>query len=83
MMMKRFGIRNSTAEFLIFQIYGKEDSVPVSYQAKANIDGEISSEEVGKRLDEYYRQKWVREKAEEDGTIEADRVAYRIILLLA
>ena len=52
-------------------------------QAKANIEGKISSEEVGKRLDEYYSQKSVREKAEADGTFEADRVAERINLLLA
>lgn len=52
-------------------------------QAKANIEGKISSEEVGKRLEEYYSQKSVREKAETDGTFEADRVADRINLLLA
>jgi len=52
-------------------------------QAKANIEGKISSEEVGKRLEEYYSQKSVREKAEKDGTFEADRVADRINLLLA
>ena len=52
-------------------------------QAKANIEGRISSEEVGKRLEEYYSQKSVREKAETDGTFEADRVADRINLLLA
>lgn len=52
-------------------------------QAKANIEGRISSEEVGKRLEEYYSQKSVREKAETDGTYEADRVADRINLLLA
>lgn len=51
-------------------------------QAKANIEGRISSEEVGKRLEEYYSQKLVREKAEADGTFEADRVADRINLLL-
>ncbi len=52
-------------------------------QAKANIEGKISSEEVGRRLEDYYRQKSVREKAEADGTFEADRVADRINLLLA
>lgn len=52
-------------------------------QAKANIEGRISSEEVSKRLEEYYSQKSVREKAESDGTFEADRVADRINLLLA
>lgn len=52
-------------------------------QAKANIEGKISSEEVSKRIEEYYSQKSVREKAEADGTFEADRVADRINLLLA
>ena len=52
-------------------------------QAKANIEGRISNEEVGKRLEEYYSQKSVRENAEADGTFEADRVADRINLLLA
>lgn len=51
-------------------------------QAKANIEGSISSEEVGRRLEEYYRQKDVRLKAEADGTFEADQVADRINLLL-
>lgn len=51
-------------------------------QAKANIEGKNSSEEVGKRLEEYYSQKSIREKAEADGTFEADRVADRINLLL-
>lgn len=31
-MEKKFEIRNSTAEFLIFQIEGKEDSVQVVYR---------------------------------------------------
>lgn len=52
-------------------------------QAKANIEGRISSEEVGRRIEEYYQQKSVREKAEADGTLEADKVADRINLLLA
>ena len=52
-------------------------------QAKANIEGSLSSEEVGKRLEEYYSQRSVREQAEVDGTFEADQVANRINLLLA
>jgi len=52
-------------------------------QAKANIEGALSSEEVGQRLEEYYSQKSVREQAEADGTFEADQVANRINLLLA
>lgn len=51
-------------------------------QAKANIEGKISREEVGKRLEEYYSQRSIREKAEADGTFEADQVADRINLLL-
>ena len=31
-MAKRFEIRNSTAEFLIFAIEGKEDGIQVMYQ---------------------------------------------------
>ncbi|MBD5505550.1 MAG: HTH domain-containing protein [Lachnospiraceae bacterium] len=52
-------------------------------QAKANIEGAVSSEDVGKRLEEYYSQRSVREQAEADGTFEADQVANRINLLLA
>ena len=51
-------------------------------QAKANIEGLLSSEDVGKRLEEYYSQRSVREQAEADGTYEADQVANRINLLL-
>lgn len=51
-------------------------------QAKANIEGRISSEEVGRRIEEYYQQRSVREKAEIDGTLEADKVSDRINLLL-
>lgn len=52
-------------------------------QAKANIEGSLSSEEVGKRLEKYYSQRSVREQAETDGTFEADQVSNRINLLLA
>lgn len=52
-------------------------------QAKANIEGSLSSEDVGQRLEVYYSQKSVREQAETDGTFEADQVANRINLLLA
>ena len=34
-MAKKFEIRNSTAEFLIFQIEGKEDGVQVMYRDKS------------------------------------------------
>lgn len=52
-------------------------------QAKENIEGHISGEEVGHRIEEYYSQRSIREKAEADGTLEADKVAARINLLLA
>lgn len=40
-------------------------------QVKANIEGKISSEEVGKRLEEYYSQKSVRQKAKrQNGVLE-------------
>lgn len=34
-MAKKFEIRNSTAEFLIFQIEGKEDGVQVVYRGES------------------------------------------------
>ncbi len=52
-------------------------------QAKANIEGQISAEEVGRRLEEYYSSKAVREQAQADGTLEADIVAERINNILA
>lgn len=52
-------------------------------QAVDNIEGRISSADVGKRLEEYYTQKSVREKAAEDGTLEADLVSERINQLLS
>lgn len=36
-MAKKFEIRNSTAEFLIFQIEGKEDGVQVVYRDENNL----------------------------------------------
>ena len=52
-------------------------------QAKANIEGKISSEEVSRSIEEYYQQKDIREQAETDRTLEADKVSSRINLLLA
>ena len=52
-------------------------------QAKENIEGRISTEEVGKRLEEYYKQKDVRQEAMENGSFEADTVSDRINTLLA
>lgn len=52
-------------------------------QAKENIEGRISSAEVGKRLEEYYKQKGIRQEAEANGTFEADIVSERINMLLA
>ena len=42
-----------------------------------NIEGKISTEDVRHRLEEYYQQKDVREKAEADRTLEADGVSER------
>ena len=52
-------------------------------QAKENIEGKISTQEVGRRLEEYYSQRAVREEAEKSGTLEADNVSQRINELLA
>lgn len=52
-------------------------------QAKENIEGIISAEDVRQRLEEYYQQKDVRDKAEADRTLEADEVSERINTLLA
>ncbi len=51
-------------------------------QAKENIEGKISIEDVRYRLEEYYQQKDIREKAELDRTLEADGVSERINSLL-
>lgn len=51
-------------------------------QAKENIEGKISSKEVERRIEEYYNSKSIREKAEADGTLQADTVSGRINLLL-
>ena len=48
-------------------------------QAKENIEGRISTHEVGRLLEEYYSQKEVREEAEKNGTLEADNVSRRIM----
>ena len=75
--------RNWSMAIGLQDVDGLKPSEFLLEQAKANIEGKISSEDVGKRLEEYYSQKSVREKAEADGTFEADQVADRINLLLA
>lgn len=75
--------RNWSMAIGLQDVDGLKPSEFLIEQAKANIEGKISSEDVGKRLEEYYSQKSVREKAEADGTFEADQVADRINLLLA
>lgn len=74
--------RNWSMAIGLQDVDGLKPSEFLLEQAKANIEGKISSEDVGKRLEEYYSQKSVREKAEADGTFEADQVADRINLLL-
>lgn len=75
--------RNWSMAIGLQDVDGLKTSEFLVEQAKANIEGKISSEEVSRRLEEYYQQKDVREKAEADRTFEADRVADRINLLLA
>lgn len=75
--------RNWSIAIGLQDVDGLKPSEFLVEQAKANIEGKISSEEVGRRLEEYYSQKSIREKAETDGTLEADKVADRINLLLA
>lgn len=75
--------RNWSMAIGLQDVDGRKPSEFLLEQAKANIEGKISSKEVSRRLEEYYQQKDVREKAEADGTFEADRVADRINLLLA
>ena len=52
-------------------------------QAKENIEGNISREQVRKNIEEYYKEKSVREEAIKNRTFEADNVIERINTLLA
>lgn len=52
-------------------------------QAKENIEGNISREQVRKNIEEYYKKKSVREEAIKNRTFEADNVIERINTLLA
>ena len=65
------------------QVDGLTPSDFLVSQAKENIEGRISTEDVRHRLEEYYQQKDVREKAEADRTLEADGVSERINALLS
>ena len=65
------------------QVDGLTPSDFLVSQAKENIEGRISTDDVRHRLEEYYQQKDVREKAEADRTLEADGVSERINALLA
>ena len=65
------------------QVDGLTPSDFLVSQAKENIEGKISTDDVRHRLEEYYQQKDVREKAEADRTLEADGVSERINALLA
>ena len=63
------------------------DGIHPSYfllqQAKENIEGNISREQVRKNIEEYYKEKSVREEAIKNRTFEADNVIERINTLLA
>lgn len=74
--------RNWSIAIGLQDVDGLKPSEFLLQQAKANIEGRISSAEVTRRLEEYYSQKSVREKAEADGTLQADNVSDRINLLL-
>lgn len=52
-------------------------------QAKANIEGNLSLAQVRKNIEEYYKEKTVREEAIKNRTFEADNVIERINVLLA
>lgn len=58
--------RNWSIAIGLQDVDGLKPSEFLLEQAKANIEGRISSAEVGRRLEEYYSQKSVREKAEAD-----------------
>lgn len=74
--------RNWSIAIGLQDVDGLKPSEFLLEQAKANIEGRISSAEVGRRLEKYYSQKSVREIAEADGTLQADNVSDRINLLL-
>lgn len=74
--------RNWSIAIGLQDVDGLKPSEFLLEQAKANIEGRISSAEVGRRLEEYYSHKSIREKAEADGTLQADNVSDRINLLL-
>ena len=52
-------------------------------QAKENIEGNISREQVRKNIEEYYKEKSIRDEAIKNRTFEADNVIERINSLLA
>lgn len=75
--------KNRSIAIGLQQVDGLTPSDFLVSQAKENIEGKISTEDVRNRLEEYYQQKDVREKAEADRTLEADGVSERINALLA
>ncbi len=75
--------RNWSMAIGLQEVDGLRPSQFLLDQAKENIEGRISTAEVGKRLEEYYKQKGVRQEAEANGTFEADTVSERINMLLA
>lgn len=62
------GTRNGSIAIGFQDVDRLKPSVFLLKQAKANICGKISGEEVSKRLDEYYNHKPVRKKDESERT---------------
>jgi fido (protein-threonine AMPylation protein) len=65
------------------QVDGLTPSAYLLETAKENIEGNITFDEVKKRIDNYYKQQKNRENAENDRTEEADKVSSRIAEILS
>lgn len=65
------------------QVDGLTPSVYLIENAKENIEGKISIEEVKSRIDSYYKQQSGRNTAEENRTEEADKVSTNMAELLS
>ena len=73
--------KNRSIAIGLQQVDGLTPSDFLVSQAKENIEGKISTEDVRHRLEEYYQQKDVREKAEADRTL-LRRTVYRSASML-
>ncbi|MDR2424629.1 MAG: Fic family protein [Prevotellaceae bacterium] len=65
------------------QVDGLKPSAYLIEQAKQNIEGDITIDEVKKRIDEYYKTQTVRQFDDNDRTEEADKVSSRIAEILS